>query len=98
MYVSNRLAMAAAIKIDQDLRDRVQRLASLRQRSAGSILREAVVQYVAREEARESFGQDARAAWDTYRTTSNHLDGQEISAWLDNWGTEAEAELPECHA
>ena len=90
--------MAAASKMDHDLKDRVRRLASLRQRSAGSILHEAVVQYVAREEARESFGQEARAAWDTYVATGKHLDGHEISVWLDNWGTEAEAELPECHA
>ena len=62
------------------------------------MLREAIEQDVAREEARESFGQAARAAWVGYLKSGKHFKAQEISAWLDNWGTAAEAELPECHA
>jgi predicted transcriptional regulator len=89
--------MATSIKIDDDLKGRVQRLADLRRRSAHWIMREAIAQYVAREEARESFRQEAMASWTAYQETSRHLTGQELRTWLDTWGTEAESALPECH-
>ncbi|MHB0992489.1 MAG: CopG family ribbon-helix-helix protein [Burkholderiales bacterium] len=89
--------MATSIKIDDDLKDRVQHLAGLRQRSAHWIMREAITQYVAREEARESFKQEALASWATYQETGRHLSGQEVRTWLSTWGTEAETAIPECH-
>lgn len=90
--------MATSIKIDDELKGRVQHyLAGLRQRSLYWIMHEAVAQYVGREEARESFKQEALASWTAYRETGRHLTGQEIRAWLNTWGTEAETELPECH-
>ncbi len=89
--------MATSIKIDDELKDRVQRLAELRRRSAHWIMCEAIAQYVAREEARESFIQEAMASWTAYRETGRHLTDQEVRTWLSNWGSEAETALPECH-
>ena len=89
--------MATSIKIDDELKNRIQHLAGLRQRSSHWIMREAIAQYVEREEAREGFKQEALASWAAYQETGRHLAGQETRAWLTTWGTEAEAELPECH-
>ena len=89
--------MATSIKIDDELKDRIQHLADLRQRSAHWIMREAIAQYVGREEARESFKQEALASWAVYQETGRHLTGKEVRAWLNAWGTEAETELPQCH-
>jgi predicted transcriptional regulator len=89
--------MAASVKIDDDLKERIQHLAGLRQRSAHWIMREAIQQYVEREEARESFRQEALASWQAYRETGRHLTGQEARAWLDTWGTGDEKEAPGCH-
>jgi len=47
--------MATSIKLDDDLKSRIQRLADRRHRSAHWIMREAIRDYVEREEARESF-------------------------------------------
>jgi predicted transcriptional regulator len=88
--------MATSIKIDDELKERVQDLAKLRQRSAHWIMREAIAQYVAREEARESLKQEALASWKAYQETGQHLTGNEVRTWLNNWGTEAEAEPPKC--
>jgi len=60
-------------------------------------MQEAIQQYVEREEARESFKKEALASWTAYQETGRHLTGPEVRAWLNSWGTEAEAELPECH-
>jgi predicted transcriptional regulator len=58
---------------------------------------EAIRQYVEREEARESFKQEAMASWTAYQETGRHLTGQEARSWLQTWGTDAETGLPECH-
>jgi predicted transcriptional regulator len=93
----NEAAVATSIKLDDDLSDRVRRLAGLRQRTPHWIMREAIRQYVAREEARESFRQDALASWAAYQETGRHLTNEEVQAWLAAWGTDTEAGPPECH-
>ncbi len=89
--------MATSIKIDETLKSRVQRLASVRRRSPHWIMREAIEQYVEREEARESFKQEALASWTAYQETGRHLTGQEVRDWLKSWGTEDEKAAPDCH-
>lgn len=89
--------MATSIKLDDDLANRVRRLAELRQRSPHWIMREAIRVYVAHEEAQESFRQDALASWSAYQETGLHLTGEEVRAWVSTWGNDDEAEPPECH-
>jgi predicted transcriptional regulator len=60
------------------------------------IMRE-VTSQIAREDARESFKQEAMAAWTAYGETGRHLTAEETRAWLKTWGTEAETELPGRH-
>lgn len=86
-----------AIKIDQDTRDRVKRLAEARHRTPHWLMREAISQYVEREEKRESFRQDATNAWTEYQETGLHATGDEVIAWLDSWGEEHEKAAPACH-
>jgi len=89
--------MTISIKIDDDLENRVQNLAASRQQSPDGIMREAIQQYVEREEAREHFRQEALASWDDYQETGLHLTGDELRTWLSTWGTDAETEPPEYH-
>jgi len=89
--------MATSIKIDDELKSRVQHLAERQHRSAHWIMREAITQYVEREEARESFRQEAMASWAEYQETGLHLTADEVNAWLRTWGTGADVEPPECH-
>jgi predicted transcriptional regulator len=89
--------MATSLKIDDALKQRVQQLADQRSRSPHWIMLEAIRQYVEREEARESFRQDALAAWTHYRETGEHLTGDEVRRWLATWGTDEERPAPPCH-
>lgn len=89
--------MAASVKIDDDLKVRVQQLADARRRSAHWIMREAIQQYVDREEARDSFRAEAVASWESFQETGLHLTGQEIRDWLQDWGTDSEAGMPDSH-
>jgi predicted transcriptional regulator len=60
-------------------------------------MREAIRQYVEREEARESFKAEAHASWAAYQDTGRHLTGDETADWLNSWGTAAEIGRPACH-
>ena len=89
--------MATSVKLDDDMKSRIQRLAEVRHRSAHWIMREAIRDYIEREETRESFKQEALASWETYQETGKHLTGQEVHDWLNSWGTGKENEIPQCH-
>ena len=89
--------MATSLKIDDALKNRVLHLASQRRRSARWIMLDAIRQYVEREEARESFKQEALTSWAFYQETGRHLTGQEVRAWLNTWGTDDEKAVAECH-
>jgi len=89
--------MATSVKLDDELKKRIQNLADVRNRSAHWIMREAIRDYVEREEARESFKQESLASWTAYQETGQHLTGQEVRDWLNTWGTDKETEVPECH-
>ncbi|MGD0789873.1 MAG: CopG family ribbon-helix-helix protein [Terracidiphilus sp.] len=86
-----------SLKLDLELKQRVQQLASARRRSAHWIMREAVEQYVSREEKREQFRQDALAAWNDYQATGLHATAEEADAWLAKLEAGEDAETPACH-
>jgi predicted transcriptional regulator len=89
--------MSTSVKLDDKLKNRIQHLAEIRHRSTHWIMREAIRNYVEREEAREKFKQEALASWKAYQETGLHLTHQEICDWLDIWGTDKEKEVPKCH-
>jgi predicted transcriptional regulator len=89
--------MATSIKLDDGLKTRIQNLANLRSRSPHWIMREAIADYVTREEAKENFKQEALNSWQAYQETGQHLTGQEVRDWLSTWGTDQEVEIPKCH-
>ena len=70
------------IKIDDETRARVKRLADARNRTPHWVMREAVAQYVDREERREAFRRDALQAWEAYCASGRHLGAAAADAWL----------------
>ena len=87
-----------SVKLDSELKTRVQRLAEARRRSAHWVMREAVEQYVDREEKRDQLRHDALAAWNHYQTTGLHATAAEADAWLAKLEAGAKAKPPKCHA
>jgi len=86
-----------AIKIDQDIKDRVKRLADARHRTPHWLMREAISQYVEREEKREAFRQAGIKAWTEYQATGLHVTAEEADTWLAKIEAGQEVEPPECH-
>lgn len=89
--------MATSVKLDDDLKSRIQHLADVRHRSAHWIMRDAIRSYVEREEKREAFKQDALRAWEAYQENGLHLTLEEADVWLAKLEAGDDAELPKCH-
>lgn len=62
------------------------------------LAREAIAQYVDREEKRVCFYDDARRSLEQYEETGRYVKGYEALAWLDSWGIEQEKPTPECQS
>ncbi len=86
-----------SLKLDLETKERVQRLASARRRSPHWVMREAIEQYVEREEKCEQFRQAALAAWTHYQATGLHATAEEADAWLAKLEAGKDAAPPKCH-
>jgi predicted transcriptional regulator len=86
-----------SLKLDSETKARVQRLAEARRRSAHWIMREAVEQYLEREEKREQLRRDALAAWEHYQSTGHHATAAEADAWLAKLEDGKDVAAPKCH-
>jgi predicted transcriptional regulator len=86
-----------SVKLDSDIRTRIENLAEARHRTPHWVMREAIYQYVEREEKREAFRQDAIGAWEEYQETGLHGTAAEVDRWLASWGAENELPAPVCH-
>jgi len=84
-----------AIKIDADIKARMKRLADARHRTPHWLMREAITQYVEREEKREAFRQAGLAAWAEYQATGQHVTADEADTWLARLESGQDAEPPQ---
>ncbi|HID7510795.1 TPA: CopG family ribbon-helix-helix protein [Enterobacter hormaechei] len=91
------MTSATSVKLDDELKDRIQHLAESRRRSAHWIMREAITQYVEREEKREAYLRDAQNAWEEFQRTGLHITAEEADEWLAQLAAGNDVESPECH-
>ena len=92
------VAKPMSVKLDLETRTRMEQLAAARRRSTHWMMREAITQYVEREEKREAFRQDALQSWDDYQATGLHVTLEEADAWLAKLEAGQDVEPPPCHA
>jgi predicted transcriptional regulator len=86
-----------AVKLDVEMRERLNQLAKARCRSAHWLMREAIARYVESEEKREALRQDGIKAWNDYQATGLHATQEESDAWLACLETGEDVEPPPCH-
>ncbi len=91
------MTSATSVKLDDELKDRIQHLAESRRRSAHWIMREAITQYVEREEKREAYLRDAQNAWKEFQRTGLHITAEEADEWLAQLAAGNDVEPPECN-
>lgn len=85
------------IKIDDELKARLAKLAGARDRSANWLINEAIREFVNREELRLAYRQQALATWENYERTGLHATQQEVDQWLTDLADGLDTEPPKCH-
>ncbi len=85
-----------AIKLPQQDRERLLHLGVARKRSAHWLAKEAITQFLDREELAEQFKQESVARWEEYCRTGTSVPHDDVMQWLESWGTENELEAPKC--
>ena len=85
-----------AIKLPQQDRDRLQQLGATKKRSAHWLAKEAISQYLDREESAEKFKQESVARWEEYCHSGKSVPHDAVMQWLESWGSENELEAPKC--
>lgn len=89
-------ARPVAVKLDPSIHARMQELAKAQDRSTHYLMREAIAQYVDREERREALRQDAQKAWDNYQLTGRHVPHADADEWMAGLEAGRDVEPPEC--
>ena len=90
-------ALSTSIKIPGELRERLQSLADVRQRTAHALMLQAIEAFVSREEKREAWRQEGIESWEEYQRTGLHLTNDEAVEWMDAIIRGEKADLPKCH-
>ena len=91
-------AKPVSIKIDEDTKSRLKRLADARQRTPHWLMREAITLYVEREEKREEFRRDTLHAWEAFRAGGKHVTADQADAWLAQIEQGKDIDPPACRS
>jgi len=92
-----RSAGSVTIKLDESDRDRIAALASAKKRTPHYLMKEAILEYVKKEEARQNFIKAAEASFEHYKETGQHITLDEFSNWVDEVQHNPAAPVPACH-
>lgn len=85
------------VKLDPSDRDRIASLAALKKRTPHYLMKEAILEYVQREEARQNFIKAADTSFEHYKETGLHITLDEFSAWVDDVQKNPDAPIVACH-
>ena len=90
-------AVSTSIKLDPNMKDRVQRVADSMRRTPHWVMKEAGEKYITDAERREAWERESLEALKEMDETGLHVTGEEVMAWLESWGADDEKPAPECH-
>jgi predicted transcriptional regulator len=82
------------IKLPQEDRERLKILGDAKKRSVHWLAKEAITQFLDREEAAEQFRQETLDRWDDYCQTGKTVSNDAVMTWLDSWGSDDETKAP----
>lgn len=88
---------SVTIKLDDADRDRIASLATAKKRTPHYLMKEAILEYVKKEEARQNFIAAAESSFEHYKETGLHITLDEFSHWVDEVQEMPEAPAPACH-
>ena len=79
------------VKLDSEIRDRLERLAEIKYRSSHWLMKEAIIRYLEQEKYNEQLNQETIVRWQEAEQ-GKVVSHQAVSQWLDTWGTDQESD------
>lgn len=88
-----------SIRIDANTKQRLNEIALRQKRTAHAhaLATEAIYALIEQKEREYAFNQSCIDSYNEYKETGLHVTHDEVSAWMDSWGTENELPRPLCH-
>ena len=86
-----------SVKLDPSDRERISALASTKKRTPHYLMKEAIREYIEREESRQNFINAAERSYEHYKETGSHISLDEFSTWVDEVEKNPNAPMPVCH-
>ncbi len=83
-----------AVKLDDSIYDRLKALGEARQRSPHWLMKEAIRQFLDREEAAERLRLDTLQRLAQFETDGKTISHDVVDTWLASWGTDSEGQCP----
>lgn len=83
-----------AIKLDDETYSRLQQLAEAKRRTPHWLMREAIRQFLDREESAAKIKRETLDRWARFEATGVAVGHEDVAAWLETWGTEQEGPCP----
>lgn len=91
------MAASTSIKLEDGLKERIARIAERKNRSANSLMNEAIALYAMSEETEEEFNAEARRRLAEYRRTGLHVTHEEAMDWLERRARGEDVPPPKGH-
>ncbi|WP_022660517.1 CopG family ribbon-helix-helix protein [Paucidesulfovibrio longus] len=82
-------------RVDTALKNKFEAIAKSQGKNSSHLLREFMVDFINRHEEREKRRAETLLAIESIEA-GRYIDGEEVFAWLDSWGSETESDAPEC--
>ena len=99
--ITNEVLMSAnhsipkVVKLDPEIRDRLERLSEDKHRSVHWLMKEAITRYLVEEEYTEQLNRETLARW-SEAEQGKVVSHQAVVKWLNTWGTDEETNRPLC--
>jgi predicted transcriptional regulator len=82
-------------RVDTALKDKFEAIAKSQGKNSSHLLREFMVDFINKHEERERRRAETLLAIESIEA-GRYVEGNEVLAWLESWGSEAETDAPEC--
>lgn len=73
---------AIAIKLEDDVKERIQHLGEIKERSSHWLMKRAILEYLEKEERLEQEKQEDKQRWEHYAQTGQAISHNDMKDWL----------------
>ena len=89
--------VSMSIRIEATAKQRLNEIALRQKRTAHALATEAIYALIEQKEREYAFNQSCIDSYNQHKETGLYATHDEVSVWMNSWGTENELPTPLCH-